>query len=105
MTAPYRRPARRRKTKAPLSEGDKRLTQVVTSVTMWRHERHRYHATYTITRRGHAVGILAPPDHLPVARADAGDAAWDHLEELMNRMGQSRRSRKSVVRELAAMRR
>jgi prevent-host-death family protein len=63
------------------------------------------HATYTITRRGHAVGILAPPDHLPVARADAGDAAWDHLEELMNRMGQSRRSRKSVVRELAAMRR
>jgi prevent-host-death family protein len=63
------------------------------------------HATYTITRRGHAVGVLAPPDHLPLARADAGDAAWDHLEKLMDRIGKSQQTRKSAVRELAKMRR
>ena len=63
------------------------------------------HATYTITRRGHAVGVLAPADHLPTARADAGDAAWDRLEELMDRIGKSRRPRKSAVSELAKMRR
>ena len=63
------------------------------------------HATYTITRRGHAVGMLAPADHLPPARADAGDAAWDRLEQLMDRIGKSRRPRQSAVRELAKMRR
>ena len=63
------------------------------------------HATYTITRRGQAVGVLAPPDHLPLAQADAGDAAWDHLEKLMDRIGQSQQTRKSAVRELANMRR
>ena len=63
------------------------------------------HETYTITRRGHAVGVLAPPDHLPTARSDAGDAAWDRLEELIDRIGRSRRPRKSAVRELAKMRR
>ena len=63
------------------------------------------HVTYTITRRGHAVGVLAPPDHLPLAQADAGDAAWDRLEELMDRIGKSRRTGKSAVRELTKMRR
>ena len=43
------------------------------------------HATYTITRRGHAV--------------------WDHLEKLMDRIGKSQQTRKSAVRELAKMRR
>ena len=63
------------------------------------------HATYTITRRGHAVGVLAPADHLSTARADAGDAAWDRLEKLMDCIGKSRRPHKSAVRELAKMRR
>jgi prevent-host-death family protein len=63
------------------------------------------HAIYTITRRGRAVGVLAPADHLPTARADAGDAAWDRLEQLMDRIGKGRRPHKSAVRELAKMRR
>ena len=64
------------------------------------------HATYTITRRGHAVGVLAPPDFIaPTARSVASDAAWDRLEELMDRIGKSRRTGKSAVVELAKMRR
>lgn len=63
------------------------------------------HATYTITRRGQAVGVLAPADHLSPASGDTGAAAWDRLEKLMFQIGKGRRSRKSPVRELAQMRR
>lgn len=62
-------------------------------------------AIYTITRRGRAVGVLAPPDHLPPARADAGDAAWERLWQSMDRVGKNRRTRKSALRELFKMRR
>ena len=63
------------------------------------------HATYTITRRGRPVGVLAPPDHLPPVRAGAGDAAWERLKELWDRADKSRRRRRSALRELAKMRR
>ena len=63
------------------------------------------HATYTITRRGLPVGVLAPPDFVPLKRSKAGDAAWDRLEELWTRADQSSRPRKSALRELAKMRR
>ena len=63
------------------------------------------HATYTITRRGRPVGVLAPADHLPSARGNAGGAAWDRLAKLWDRADKSRRPRKSALRELAKMRR
>lgn len=63
------------------------------------------HVTYTITRRGHAVGVLAPPDHLPPSRPDANDAAWDRLQELWSRADKASRPHKSALQELAKMRR
>jgi prevent-host-death family protein len=63
------------------------------------------HATYTITRRGRAVGVLAPPDFVQPKRSKAGDAAWDRMEELWDRVDRSSRPRKSALRELAKMRR
>ena len=63
------------------------------------------HAAYVITRRGRAVGVLAPADFQPPARTGTGAAAWDRLEALAERLGGSRRRRGSAVRELAAMRR
>ena len=63
------------------------------------------HATYTITRRGRAVGVLAPADFHPPERSQAGDAAWGRLEALWARVDKSRPPRKSALRELAKMRR
>ena len=63
------------------------------------------HATYTITRRGRPVGILAPTEVARPLRSKAGDAAWDRLEELWERIGKSPRPRKSALQELFKMRR
>ena len=63
------------------------------------------HVTYTITRRGRPVGVLAPPDFVQPKRSKAGDAAWDRLEELWERIGKSPRPRKSALQELFKMRR
>lgn len=63
------------------------------------------HATYTITRRGRPVGILAPTDFKPPACNEGGDAAWKRFEECLNRIAKSKQSRKSALRELANMRR
>ena len=62
-------------------------------------------ATYTITRRGRPVGILAPTDFVQPKRSKAGDAAWDRLEELWSRVDKSSQPRKSAVSELNKMRR
>jgi prevent-host-death family protein len=62
--------------------------------------------TYTITRRGQAVGILAPPDYVPPSPALSGEQAWDRVfalaEQLQSRRGAKRRS---ALRELNRMRR
>lgn len=63
------------------------------------------HVTYTITRRGRSVGILAPPDFLGPVANGGNDSAWDHLEMLADRLRQLRRSRKSAVLELTKGRR
>jgi len=62
-------------------------------------------ATYLITRRGHAVGLLTPADVRQPATPGSGEAAWNRLEVLANQLGATRRKRRSAVRELAAMRR
>ena len=62
------------------------------------------HATYTITRRGRAVGILAPPDYLAPATDGANDEAWARLLALADRMARSRGRRRSAVQELSAAR-
>ncbi len=63
-------------------------------------------ATYTITRRGRAVGILAPPDYVPPSPALSGEQAWDRVialaDQLTSRPGTKRRS---AVRELQKTRR
>jgi len=63
------------------------------------------HATYTITRRGRAVGVLAPPDFLGPVAGGGHDNAWDQLDMLAERLRLGRGSRKSAVGELAKMRR
>jgi prevent-host-death family protein len=63
------------------------------------------HATYTITRRGRPVGVLAPSGYQAPARAEANDAAWVRLKELWDRVDMSRQPRKSALSELAKMRR
>lgn len=63
------------------------------------------HATYTITRRGRAVGVLAPCDFLPAGGERAEPEAWDRVLALADAMGKRRTPSKSAVRELATMRR
>lgn len=63
------------------------------------------HATYTITKRGRPVGILAPPDYLQSERPDAGDTAWNRLVECWRRFDKSKPPRKSALQELFNMRR
>jgi len=62
-------------------------------------------ATYTITRRGRPVGVLAPADFVQPKRPDSGTAAGDRLEELWDRVDKTCRPRKSALDELAKMRR
>jgi prevent-host-death family protein len=63
------------------------------------------HATYTITKRGRPVGVLAPPDYVPPVRSAKNDEAWDRLEEMWDRFAKSPRPRKSALQELFKMRR
>ena len=63
------------------------------------------HATYTITRRGRAVGILAPPDFLAPKAKAAGQEAWQRLLALADKASKQGGRRRSAVKELAAMRR
>lgn len=63
------------------------------------------HATYTITCRGRAVGILGPSDFLPLAGTRDSARAWDRVLALAERVTRKGGRRKSAVRELKAMRR
>jgi prevent-host-death family protein len=63
------------------------------------------HATYTITRRGRPVGVLAPSALVVPAERDAGRAAWERLLALADQIGKQNGPRKSALKELAAMRR
>ena len=63
------------------------------------------HATYAITRRGRAVGILAPPDFPAPAASGAGDQAWARLELLADRLDRGRGRRTSALRGLTEARR
>jgi prevent-host-death family protein len=62
-------------------------------------------ATYTITRRGRPVGILAPADFAPAAARGTPDAAWAHLLALAGQLAAAPRGRKSALKALAEMRR
>jgi prevent-host-death family protein len=61
-------------------------------------------ATYTVTCRGRAVGVLSPSGS-EIPSSMSGDDAWDRLERLAKAMGNRRRKRQSAVRELGEMRR
>jgi prevent-host-death family protein len=64
------------------------------------------HVSYTVTCRGRPVGVLSPATlDAPhdVSRDDIH--AWNQLDVLADRIGESRRKRKSVLRELTEMRR
>jgi prevent-host-death family protein len=63
------------------------------------------HCTYTITRRGRPVGVLAPSDFVGAQRPTDGDAAWERMQALWKRADKSRRPRKSALQELFKMRR
>jgi prevent-host-death family protein len=61
--------------------------------------------TYTITRRGRAVGILAPTGFLSPAAFETHGKAWERLMQLADRLTQESPKGKSAVRELERMRR
>jgi len=63
------------------------------------------HATYTITRRGKAVGVLAPPDFVTQSEGVAKEQAWERLTQLADKLDRCSQRRKSAVRELAQTRR
>ena len=63
------------------------------------------HVTYTITRRGRPVGILAPADFVPAAARGKPDAAWDRLVALAEQLAAVPPGRKSSLKALAEMRR
>ena len=62
-------------------------------------------ATYTITRRGLPVGVLAPADFVQPKQPNGADAARGRLEELWDRVDKTSRPRRSSLAELAKMRR
>ena len=62
-------------------------------------------ATYTITRRGRAVGVLAPPDFVAPSTGVSGEHAWDRLIQLADKLNRTAKGRKSAVRELKRTRR
>ena len=63
------------------------------------------HESYTITRHGKAIGVLAPADYRPPVDKATGDAAWDKIIEAMNCISKRHRSGKSALQELTKMRR
>ena len=63
------------------------------------------HATYTITRRGHAVGVLAPPGFVAPAAGAATAQAWDRLTQLADKLDQGGPRHRSAVRMLEQTRR
>jgi prevent-host-death family protein len=63
------------------------------------------HATYTITRRGRPVGILAPSDFLAPKTGATGEDAWKRLLDLADRIAKQKPPRKSALKELSDMRR
>lgn len=63
------------------------------------------HATYTITRHGRAVGVLAPPDFIAPSAADSPTKAWERLMRLADQLKQTSKGQRSAVRELDQSRR
>jgi prevent-host-death family protein len=62
-------------------------------------------ATYTITRRGNAVGVLAPPDFVAPTAKDKPEQAWERLAQLADKLSNKDKRCTSAVRELERMRR
>ena len=58
------------------------------------------HATYTITRHGRAVGVLAPTDFVPPTTPDATEQAWERLTQLADKLARDTKGQASAVREL-----
>jgi prevent-host-death family protein len=63
------------------------------------------HATYTITRRGQTVGVLAPPDFVVSADSATREQAWERLTRLADKLERRTKRRPSAVRELERTRR
>ena len=63
------------------------------------------HATYTITRRGRAVAVLAPSGLGTPGEGQCSQEGWHRLLELAGRMSERQGARRSGVKELTAMRR
>ncbi len=64
-----------------------------------------HHATYTVTCRGRAVGILAPTDFAAPPAPGKAAEAWARLESLADRLAAGRRGKKSALKALSEMRR
>lgn len=62
-------------------------------------------ATYTITKHGHPVGVLAPADWAGTARPSDADNAWARIQDLWAQADAGAKTRRSAIRELARMRR
>jgi prevent-host-death family protein len=62
-------------------------------------------ATYVITRRGRAVGVLAPPEFVAPREPYGRPDGWNRLLALADGIGKQKGLRKSAVRDLAGMRR
>jgi len=63
------------------------------------------HTTYTITRRGRPVGVLAPSDYVAAQAQVSGSDAWKRMLALADRMAKQTGPRKSALQELVKMRR
>ena len=61
--------------------------------------------TYTVTRRGKPVGILAPADMAPAEARGHAAAAWDQLLELTGQLADAPTGRPSALKALTGMRR
>ena len=62
-------------------------------------------AIYTVTCRGRAVGVLAPPDFINPSESSSKEHSWDRLLALADQLQGSAKPAKSAVRELDRMRR
>ena len=63
------------------------------------------HATYTITRRGRAVGVLAPADFVAPNPDASPEQAWERLNRLADKLDHGKQRGRSAVRELEQSRR